>query len=74
MLAMQLIDVVDKTTSYGILMCTNSNITEREIQDKVYEIKDNCINGDDWIIEDIIKKLPKEWGIYLQKENSNIMI
>lgn len=74
MLVMRLIDVVDNKTSYGILICANSDITEREVQDKVYEIKDSSLKGNDWIIEDIIKEFPEEWEVYLQKENSNIMI
>ena len=74
MLAMHLLDVVDNKTSYGILMCANGDITEREIQDKVYEIKDCCLKGDDWTIEDIINKFPEEWQVYLQKGNINIMI
>lgn len=75
MYAMNLVDVADVKTTYGILFCGNDDITENIIQKKICEIKEQMENEDmEWIIDDIIKMLPQEWKIELQCKTKQIII
>lgn len=75
MYAMNLVDVSDVKTNYGILFCGNNDITENIIQKKICEIKEQMENEDtEWIIDDIIKMLPQEWEIELQGKAKQIII
>ena len=75
MVAMNLVDNLDNSTSYGILICNNENISEETIQNKIHEIKhDLYLAGEDWVVEDVIGYLPKEWLISLQNHYGKIEI
>jgi hypothetical protein len=75
MFAMNLLDVTDHDTEYGMLICCNNDIDENIIQNKVMEIKNIFeANKEDWNIRDIISKMPKNWQIILQPISKNIMI
>ena len=75
MYAMNLVDVVDVKTSYGILFCGNDDITENIIQKKMCEIKEQMENEEmEWIIDDIVKMLPREWKMELQCNTKQITI
>ena len=75
MYAINLVDVSDVKTNYGILFCGNNDITENIIQKKICEIKEQMENEDtEWIIDDIIKMLPQEWEIELQGKAKQIII
>lgn len=68
MFAMNLVDISDKNIIYGILICENDTITATIVQNKIYEIKELFNkNGLEWIIEDVIKNIPTEWNVRLQK-------
>lgn len=68
MLAMNLVDSLDAATNYGILICNNENVTCDLIQDKIIEIKNGFgSDGVDWVIDDVIGFLPKDWLVSLQK-------
>lgn len=69
MIAVNLVDLVDKNTYYGTLLCENNCISEEILQEKIYEIKDKFESEDyDWMIEDIIDCFPKEWNVHLQEK------
>ena len=75
MYAMNLIDVIDAKTNYGILFCENENITINAIQGKIFEMKEQLQNENvDWIIEDIINMLPAEWRVKFQQGETKIYI
>lgn len=74
MFAMSLVDSSDRSMFYGMLICENNEVTGEKIQNKIYEIKDNCFREDEWTIEDIIEKFPQEWNIHLQKGENKIII
>lgn len=75
MFAMNLVDVSDYNTSYGFLLCGNDNVSEKTIQDKIYEITGKLGEANkEWVIEDVIKNIPLEWNVQLQESNSKIRI
>lgn len=75
MYAMNLVDVADVGTNYGILFCDNEDITEKTIQNRMCEIKEQMATEDiDWDVEDIVKRLPSEWNISLQHKAKRIII
>lgn len=75
MYAMNLVDVADVRTNYGILFCGNDDITGNVIQKKIYEIKKKMEDEDtEWVIDDVIKLLPHEWKIELQCNIKQIII
>lgn len=75
MLALNLNDICDKNINYGILLCGNDSVTVGIIQDKIIEIKDQLKDKeDDWIIDDVIAKFPKEWNIKLQHDKEMVWI
>lgn len=75
MVAMNLVDNLDSSICYGILLCNNENLTEVAIQNKIIEIKERLnLDGDDWIVKDVINALPAEWNISLQVGCENIEI
>ena len=53
-----LVECADHKQVYGILMV--KGIPANEVQDKICEIKDELDNND-WEVEDVLHKLPKEW-------------
>lgn len=71
MFAMNLVDITDKNTFYGILTCENDDITEEKIQKRIFEIKEMLPFDLDWTIDEVIANLPKDWGIHLQKGHHN---
>ena len=75
MYAMNLVDVADMRTNYGILFCGNDEITENVIQKKICEIKEQMENEDkEWVVDDVIEMLPNEWKIELQCKTKQIVI
>ena len=75
MYAMNLVDVVDTKTNYGILFCGNDNISVEQIQNQLLKIKDEFVKSDtDWIVEDIIKEMPCEWQVSLQCNSKLVII
>lgn len=75
MFAMDLVDILDNNIYYGILICENDEISKKLIQNKIYEIKENYDNKKiDWIIQDVIKKIPAEWKVKLQECNNRVVI
>ena len=75
MYAMNLVDVSDTRTNYGILFCGNDEITENVIQEKICEIKEQMENEDkEWCVDDVLEKLPYEWKIELQYKAKQIVI
>ena len=75
MFAMNLVDVVDAKTNYGILLCENDSISVDSIQRCVSEIKEEFVKDDtDWIVEDIIAKMPKEWCISLLCNSKRVIV
>lgn len=75
MLAVNLVDNLDSSICYGILLCNNENVTESVIQNKIIEIKERFhLLGEDWIVEDIINSLPEEWRISFQIKHGKIEI
>lgn len=73
MFAMSLVDASDKNIVYGILTCENDKITEAKIQNEIYEIKGK-MSEEDWSIDDVIKKFPKEWNVHLQEGRTKVTI
>lgn len=75
MYAINLVDVADERTNYGILVCENEDITASVIQRKIFEVKEQMEQENiDWIIEDIIKMLPIDWKVKLQSRINKVMI
>lgn len=75
MYAMNLVDVADVGTNYGILFCGNDEISEKTIQKRICEIKEQMEQKDvEWVVEDIIKMLPSEWNIKWQSKTKRIII
>lgn len=75
MLAMNLVDSLDTSTNYGILICNNEVITTELIQNKIHEIKDELdANGEEWTVDDIIQFFPGEWFVFFQKQNRKVEI
>jgi hypothetical protein len=75
MFAMNLVDVTERDENYGILFCDNEKITENMIQREIYQIKAQMEeNGIDWVIDDVIKNIPAEWKVYLQRDEKRVSI
>lgn len=75
MFAMNLVDVADDNTNYGILLCDNDNITVNIIQSRIMEIKGELSrSNEDWVVEDIINKLPCEWHVELQYPQKRVIV
>lgn len=57
----RLVECSDHDYLYGIL--TVENVSLKEVQDKIYEIKrkfnDEGFNG--WCIDDVFEEFPEEW-------------
>ena len=53
-----LVECTDHRQIYGIL--TVDGVGANEIQDKIYEIKEE-FDDNDWEIVDVLNKLPNEW-------------
>lgn len=53
-----LVECTDHKQIYGIL--TVEGIDAYEVQNKIYEIKDE-FEDNDWEIKDVLERLPKEW-------------
>lgn len=66
-----LVDVSDYKNTCGILVCDNENITRNIIQDKINEIKaDFDLEEMDWMISDVIDRIPDEWKVkYYSSDN-----
>ena len=75
MIAVNLVDVADSDANYGILICDNDALTVNIIQSKISEIKSKLSKDeDDWVIEDVISKLPIEWRVFLQYPVKRIIV
>lgn len=75
MLAMNLVDNLDSTINYGILLCNNESVTEELIQDKIHEIREGLdTDGEEWNVDDIIHFFPKDCFVFLQKQNKKLKI
>lgn len=63
---MKLIILKDNSddSEYGVLICKNEEITVERIQDAINDLK-VCL--EDWHVEDIIDRLPKDWNVSLHK-------
>lgn len=57
----RLVECSDHDYQYGIL--TVENVSLKEVQDKIYEIKNKFYDEgfDDWCIDDVLEKFPEEW-------------
>lgn len=75
MVAINLVDSADGNTNYGILLCENGSISEIRLRNKICELKDQLENEEsDWIIDDLIKGIPKEWRVQLQEKCSILTV
>jgi hypoxanthine-guanine phosphoribosyltransferase len=75
MFAMNLIDAIDFDTNYGILICNNDKLTVGAIQKKIVEIKERLDDENiEWVIEDIIERLPEEWEIMVQYSMREVVV
>lgn len=56
-----LVECSDYNTIYGVLSV--KNISENEVQKKIYEIKTKFYNEgfDEWCLDDVLDELPNEW-------------
>ncbi len=72
---MDLVDSVDRETSYGILCCKNETITESNIQSKIFEIKQQLEQeGTEWYVADIIARIPNDWEVDLHEGARQLQI
>ena len=57
----RLVECSDHDYLYGIL--TVKNVSLKEVQDKIYEIKRKFNNEgfDGWCIDDVFEEFPEEW-------------
>lgn len=57
----RLVECSDHDYQYGIL--TVENVELKEVQDKIYEIKNKFYDEgfDGWCIDDVFEEFPKEW-------------
>lgn len=57
----RLVECSDYDEMYGIL--TVKNISAKEVQDKIYDIKNKfCDEGNySWCVDDVLEKFPDEW-------------
>lgn len=59
----RLVECTDHKVVYGVL--TVLDVSAREVQDKIYEIKNDpnfYAEYPDWVIKDVLSKFPKEWS------------
>ena len=79
-LIVRMVECTDSDTVYGFLLIrSDKEVTEKEVQDKIYEIKstftdasdlpadyvskDGEVLSDEYTVSDIIDRLPKEWDV-----------
>ena len=57
----RLVECSDYDMQYGIL--TVENVSVKEVQDKIYEIKNKFYDEgfEDWTIDDVFEEFPEEW-------------
>jgi hypothetical protein len=57
----RLVECSDHDCQYGIL--TVENVDLKEVQDKIYEIKNRFCNEENysWCVDDVLENFPKEW-------------
>lgn len=57
----RVVECSDYDVTYGVL--TIENVTEKEVQEKIYEIKNGFLDEgvDDWIVDDVLAKFPDGW-------------
>lgn len=68
-----LVECSDCNIIYGILSV--KNISAKEVQKKIYEIKNKFYNKgfNDWTIDDVLNELPDDWEWDFDS-NSNISV
>ena len=76
----RMVECTDSDTAYGFLLIrSDKEVTEKEVQDRIYEIKSNFTDAsdlpadyvpkdgevlsDEYTVSDIIDRLPKEWDV-----------
>lgn len=75
MIAFDLVDVTDSDVSYGILIFDNDSLKVSTIQNRISEIKESLECEEcDWVIDDLINKLPVEWGAFLHYPVKKIIV
>lgn len=61
---MSLVNSSDYENMCGILICENESVSSSILQKKIDEIKKKMeFDGVDWIIDDVINEIPREWMI-----------
>lgn len=70
----RLVECSDYDIQYGIL--TVENVSEKEVQDKIYEIKKRFHDKgfDEWCVDDVLAELPNEWDWGFTQANNIIEI
>lgn len=70
----RLVECSDYDEVYGILRV--ENVSAREVQDKIYEIKNRFYEDgfEDWTIEDVLDEFPQEWEWDYEDEDEVIEI
>ena len=67
-----LIECCDHEVIYGIL--TVENVSVEEVQNKIYEIKNNVKfleENPDWTIDDVFEHFPEEWNWEFEQSTDN---
>lgn len=67
MKVMKLVECGDWDYAYGCLICENDEISEEDIQEKIYEIKNAYYEEDSdgyWDIEMVMDDFPPEWKVW----------
>ena len=70
----RLVECSDHDYQYGILIV--ENVSVKEVQDKIYEIKNKFYDEGfgNWYIDDVFKEFPEEWKWEFVYKNQNEII
>jgi hypothetical protein len=69
----RLVECSDYDVQYGIL--TVENVSVKEVQDKIYEIKNKFYDEgfEDWTVADVLERFPMEWDWSYEGGNDYII-
>lgn len=69
----KLVECSDYKTEYGILTVENASM--EEVENKIYEIKRefNESGNDEWTLDDVFEKFPKNWKWNFESSTYNII-
>lgn len=69
----RLVECSDYDVIYGIL--TVENVSVKEVQDKIYEIKKRFFDEgfDEWCIDDVFNEFPEEWEWNFISDDDNVL-